>query len=1079
MFSFFNSRSSSHQRKFARSKRVTFQQLEPRQLLAAGGIATSYLADFGSEGWSYSYNAGRADLLNQRGSLTALTNTNGTYSADDRDASARSLFLNKLGGHPGDPQFVARGNTVRGNSADRYAIATWTVPESGYYEIADSRLEVPNARSNGVDYRVYVNNQPPITVGVAQEARISYFDSRLGFLSKGDSVGVAFGANGNAAFDYFRVDFNIVRNDRLLQTVAQLDDAFAGVPTSRSDWRLLWNAPDQWRPGQNATSRTSLATGGIDQPTKFQPLQRATSDPVWTADGNLLPDGRPDRYLKLSGAPLQHPDLPNRKLFAGHPGEGFGNSKVLQDRFVIAEFTVPQSGFYAVNQSLFDLAHRSSGVEVVVGTSAQPTLFRKTIRSSGLTSSAFDVDLGNLTRGDKIYVAFGAGGFHTSDRFETNFDIVRVLPREQPLRQLAPPQATLFANQIEGIRPNDRQNDYEGIKTLLDRAAEIASVAEHDAPVRVVFQPGIYNIKIPEGVKQRALFEYSNISGLVIEGGGAQFFVESPLVGLFTLSKSSDVIFRNFQVDYVERSSTGNRISTDTYRATTLSQGRVVGVPNFSDNSIVVRFDPAVTVAPNREFFSRSASPQLFATLVDPAVPGRLKFDTDHFISVDRRRSGVQLTHTDYRVVFDQPEQLHQIAANDRIVFHRRTNAAVFSFFAGQSRLNSPSSTEFNGSQDVTLSNVTAWSSPGTFVSSIGTQRLNVINSRVLIRNGRWRSISADALHIQSSREGAWTEDSYFAGGADDAANFYTLPLAINQRLFNPREMIVTAVANAQKSNINRGLFKVGDRLQFFDPVKGEIIQEARIEKIGPGVLRDGVTMTKLTFDQAITREAKIYTENDIEKFGDDTQIFNRDLSKNFLVQETQFRNSRRYGTFLMAENVQLVDNTYAGLSDAAIAGHNEAGWPLGNLPGDILIQNNRFNRIGFSREFLSQGYATGVVSFQLDRNRRGLQFGRQTVDRLADDIGNLVISDNTFRLWGKAAISIRNSRHVTIENNRIFWYGADGKSTPLSPIEVKYSSAVSVRGTAFVKSNRTSLDNFFATEGNGDGNVLEPPVRL
>ena len=1037
--------------------------------MAADGVVASYQSDFGGEGWSYAYNVGEEALQSNGSRLAALSIFNGAYRVDGGSAANRYLFLNKFGGHPGDAQNA-------GNTTDRYAVVTWQVPESGYYEIADSRLEVPNGSGDGVEFRVYVNNESPVTTGIAGPSRISYFDSRLGFLRKGDSVRIAYGANGNSSFDYFKTDFNFVRNNDLLQTVGGFGDAFAQDSFGSLNWRLLWNAPDGWQPGSNFNTRAPLATGGIDQPENYRPLVQVAGEQVWTADGNVQPDGNPDRFLALSGTPVRHPDLVGKPLFAGHPGSGYGSSTVLEDRFAIAEFAVSQSGVYAINDSYFNLDEKSSGVEVVVGTSKDPASFRSTITSSGLADSWFDVSLGPLTRGDKIYVAFGAGGFHNSDRFAANFDVVRVLPRELPLRDLGAPRVAFFAKNIEGLRTNDRQNDYWGLKALLDQATAAATASDDDGPVKVVLQPGIYNLTAPQGFSGRSLFSFFNVSGLEIEGNGAKIYMESPLVGLFTLFQSSDVIFRNFEVDYVQRYVPGVSVDRDIYRATTISQGKVIGSPNFSDNSIVVRFDPNVTVAPDKLFFNRAANPQLFASILDPNVAGRTKFDTDHYIPLDRNLSGQQLSATDYKIVFERPSQLEQVAANDRIAFQRRTNSAIFSFFANEPLLNSTASPVFLGSQDVTVSNVTAWSSPGTFVSSIGTKRLNVINSRVSVRAGRWRSISADALHIQSSREGAWIENSDFAGGADDASNFYTLPLAINQRLLNAREMVVTAVNTNEKSSVNRALFKTGDRLQFFDPVKGEIIQEARIANVGRAIKRDGVTMVKLTFDQPIDSSAKVYNESDVERFGDDTQIFNRDLSKNVLVQGSQFRNSRRYGTFLMSENVQLVDNLYSGLSDAAIAGHNEAGWPLGNLPSDVLIQNNRFNSVGFSREYLTSDYARGVISFQIDRNRLGREFGRQVVDRLSAGISNLDIRDNTFRLWGKAAISVRNAQNVTVEGNRIYWYGADGESRPLSPVEVKYSSDVRVTGTSFLKSNRTEIDNFFATEGNGEGNALETP---
>ncbi len=1043
--------------------------------MSADGVVASYSQDFGTDGWSYSFNAGSQVLQSDGGNLTALSNVDGTYKVPVEHPSSRFLFLNKYGGHPGV------GSDDAGRNPNRYAVVTWQVPESGYYEIADSRIEVPNGSGDGVTFRVYVNNDAPLASGIASPARISYFDSRLGFLSKGDSVRIAYGANGNDLFDYFTTDFSFVRNDKLLQNFGSLGDAFAqessaGSKSGSSNWRLLWNAPNNWHPVGNSVALPQLTSGGIDQSENFRPLSQVAGSPFWTADGDLQPSGVLDDYLRFSADPVTHPDAPGRRLFAGHPGTGYGSASVYQDRFAITEFTVPQSGIYAIDNSLFSLDERSSGVEVVVGTSANPAAFRTNITASGLVESEFDVGLGALSKGDKIYVAFGAGGFHNWDNFAANFDVVRVLPRELPLRQLPAPQVTFYASNIEGLHTNDRANDYWGLKSLFDQAALAAASSDSDAPVRVVLQSGIYNIQAPSGFPQRSLFNFTNVHGLEIEGNGAQLFVESPLAGLFTITGSSDVILKNFGVDYVERYIYSDKtFEQDVYRATTFSQATVIGSPNFSDNSIVVRFDPSVTVAPDREFFSEAASPQMFASLLDPNVPGRTKFNTDHFIEINRQQSGIQLSVTDYKIVFEDPAELLQVAANDRIAFQRRANTAIFSVFADE-QADSNAPPVFNGSHDVTVSNVTAWSSPGTFISSIGTERLNVINSRVSIREGRWRSLSADALHVQSSREGAWVENSDFVGGADDVSNFYTLPLVINQRLLNTREMIVTAVTLDEILNINRDLYQAGDRLQFFDPVKGEIIQEARIATVGRTIERGGVKMLKLTFDQPIDSAARAYIQSDVERFGDDTQIFNRDLSKNFMVQGSQFRNTRRYGTFLMAENVQILDSLYSGLSDAAIAGHNEASWPLGNLPNDVLIQNNRFNGIGFSREYLSQDYATGVISFQIDSTQLGREFGRQVVDRLNFGVTNLAILDNTFRLWGKAAISVRNAHNVTVDGNRIYWYGADGERSPLSPIEVSYSSDVQVTGTSFLKSNRTDVDNFFATEGNGEGNELETP---
>ena len=167
---FFSRTIESNRKKRKRTKAhlLKFERFEPRHLMAADGVVASYGSDFGSQGWTYTYNVGGQELQSNGGNLTALTNINGNYSVPNGDPSSRFLFLNQVGGHPGAPQSDATGNTV-----DQYAVVTWEVPESGYYEIADSRLEVPNGSGDGVEFRVYVNNDAPVTTGTVSYTHLT------------------------------------------------------------------------------------------------------------------------------------------------------------------------------------------------------------------------------------------------------------------------------------------------------------------------------------------------------------------------------------------------------------------------------------------------------------------------------------------------------------------------------------------------------------------------------------------------------------------------------------------------------------------------------------------------------------------------------------------------------------------------------------------------------------------------------------------------------------------------------------------------------------------------------------------
>ena len=159
-----------------------------------------------------------------------------------------------------------------------------------------------------------------------------------------------------------------------------------------------------------------------------------------------------------------------------------------------------------------------------------------------------------------------------------------------------------------------------------------------------------------------------------------------------------------------------------------------------------------------------------------------------------------------------------------------------------------------------------------------------------------------------------------------------------------------------------------------------------------------------------------------IEGYGNDTLVFNISINQGFVVQDSVLADSRRYGNFVMASNVNLVDNIYQGLPVQAIAGHSELAWPLGAHPRDVLVQGNEFRDIGFSADYLNDQYYQGAVSFFMDRSiENGVTEESAFVDSFAEEIEDIQIRDNVFEDWSKRAIVVRNANRVTIEDNEIF----------------------------------------------------------
>ena len=987
----------------ASNQSSSYGKLEPRQLLAAttsvpSEIVANYSADFGNAEFSYQTNIGQ--LHDAETTLVPISSS-----------SDPILQLRSNGGHPGLGKL--NGQSV---SYDRFAIVSYEVQTSGYYEITDSFLALTNQRSNGVEFRVFVNNEQAIYSNVAQDNGRFYFDTRIGFVAKGEQIHVAFGADSDAVYDNFNADFSITRFAGREQLVGNYRTDFDRANnTNRTNWRYLWNAP----------ANSNHSTGSIDDPASFESLRLTANQKRRPLNAGAA--------VNLSAGHL------NLSRTGGHPGQGYATNSQSQDRYAIAAFDIEHSGFYAITDSFLNLlANTDDGLEVVVSTSANDRSFRTTF-TANQSGQDFDVSLGNLSKGDTVFVAFGARGNHVRDSFKTDFSIIRILPREAPLRSISVADQNVIYAADFGAVANDRIDDYDAITNAIAAAVKI------EGPVKLQFAPGIYNID-QRNVSRTALFVINQRDDFVLAGHGAKFFISNPATSFLHVFDSERVVLQDFEVDYVERYSESATPANDGYRAITFSQGIIESVDAIG-NSIVLRVDPAVSVEPNEEFFDSGTNPRGTGYAIDRDVVGRLKAGSKlRYLPI----YGKQFPASNrYKIYLIDAEGLE---AGDRFVLQRRGQHNVIGIF--------------RDSNQVTLSNVVASSAPATFVSATRSSHINILNSHAKIKAGRYKGVNADAIHIQDNRENVWVEDSTFSGVGDDVSNLYSLPSTI-VKINAPNQLDLATVNFSRIASSYDQRYQPGDKVLFYDPIQGTAMREARVvssETIRGDANANFQFVNRVTFDQPIGG-AVVANGNDgtVLRYRNDIQVFNRDLSKNGLIQNSGLGNSRRYGTFLMAENVQIVDSVYSGFQDSAIAAHNQTSWPLGNIPRDILVQNNDFNINGFGEEYLSDVNIRAVVSFKLDRYRDLVVQGHSHL------ISNLTIANNRFRTWGKTALSVRNAQNVSVTDNE-FYFGVQGNGSEAKyAIEVAFTTNARVNKSKMLGTKETNSENFINDFGNID----------
>ena len=1024
---------------------AAYESLESRTLLAS--LVASFGNDFPlpgelpGDGWQYQWNApeggdsttGSIDDPTTKFVPLQFTGTGTSWTPDGdlipgNHPLSAYLRLSAHGGHPG----VGDGHII--SEVARFAIASFTVEESGFYEITNSFIGLnpfhPLALTDGVEFRVFINHESPLESGVVDKNSRAYFDTTLGFLTAGDSIHVAFGASGNQTSDYFTTDFDIERDADREQTVGNFGDDFLTTNPGEFGWNYYWNAPDGWTGGESTGNKL---TGAIGDPANYLPLEFAGSH--WTADGDLSGlNSAPDYFLRF------HPR-------GGHVGSGFQNP-AFHDRFAIAAYTVEHSGMYGIANSFVSVADASlDGIEVLIHVENRSPLSELPLVVEGGQTIKFDSRLGYLQKGDTVYVGFGANHSHSFDNFKTDFSIVRILPRAAPDLGLLDHDGEIVSVNVarfgDGAAiPDDNLDDWKAIKNALTYAQATGAKEIH-------FDQGTYNLSSNGLEDLKPLFAITRINGLLINGNDSTLIVDDYTRPLFYTHGSSDIIFKDLTIDYAELVPARGGEANELYKPLTFTQG-VISDLDRNNNTFTLTVNTDAFVAPDVSFESPNSEGWGYA--VNRNINGRLKQGTDWHYRTLSVEPGETSTRFDIAV-----HHTNGLANGDRYVMQRRHNVAMFG--------------NYTGSRNISLVNVTAYAAPSVFISSVYSDSINVIDSHVVIRpddwpetpnTQRWKSINADGVHIQSNRIGAWVEDSTFSGTGDDVMNFYTRPMTVHEIVSETEFTLATIIPKAI-TNLPSQAIQVGDQLTFFNPVEGHVIKEVRVIAVNETMLPDPATPNRLVRMQTVTLDQPVQNVVQGSHLGpggylNDTTVFNHHAMQGSLVQDNLISNARRYGNYLMTSNVQLIDNVYEGLSDEAIAANNEPSWPLGPFSHDVLIQGNQFINNGFSDRFLNDTFHTGTVTFKTARyvNPGNPNNESQRPDHLVDAhdyvFKNIQILDNVFYHWNKSAISIRNAENVVVAGNSVSaGISTNAAGEPDSPFDIHFAKNVVLENNAYV----------------------------
>lgn len=174
-------------------------------------------------GWQYLWNSPAGWSVGSSGDLKSgsiaarsayrpLVSNGEFWTADGDSAGGNNdpsgfIRISDTGGHVGQSAAAA-------GERDRYAIVAYTVDADGLYAIENSYVNMVTESGDGVELLVFPGESEAILRRTVTSVSSSDFDLEIGFLSAGQTIYVAVGPSGNASFDSFEYDFEIVRYPR-------------------------------------------------------------------------------------------------------------------------------------------------------------------------------------------------------------------------------------------------------------------------------------------------------------------------------------------------------------------------------------------------------------------------------------------------------------------------------------------------------------------------------------------------------------------------------------------------------------------------------------------------------------------------------------------------------------------------------------------------------------------------------------------------------------------------------------------------------------------------------------------------
>ncbi len=497
----------------------------------------------------------------------------------------------------------------------------------------------------------------------------------------------------------------------------------------------------------------------------------------------------------------------------------------------------------------------------------------------------------------------------------------------------------------------------------------IAAAKEAGSGSVVQLDSGVYRVAASEEGRSNTVFQIDHVKDFTIQGNvDTEIIVTQPRAACFVSHGSDNFFIKNLTIDYDPPPFTQGIVKEVNKEAGWFALDIAAGFPTLSE-----------------PWFAEAPVPFGRWGMIFDKTERRLKSGAPDFIFIPEWEHHEERVYRIFPVP-DQVSRLDHMEPGDRFVHMARGGGGTL-FFAGCSNSG--------------VENVVVHTSPALVLGSQASDRIIAKGLKILFREGtdRLLTANADGVHVQQNIRGPIIEDCLFEGMADDSVNLYYYPNTVSEIIDDTSVKVVGG-----------GHVNPGDLLQFFESYEGRVLGNARV--ISSQRTLDGGIV--ITYDALVEGMEAGQMQGAVagHEGREGTTVFNLSrCNRGFVIRNNTFRLHRRHGMMIKSPNGLIEGNLIDRVAGNGIVIGNDADWPEGVIPNDVLVQYNEIRDVGYSMWY---GESPTGAAIQVQGMKRGHQLAE---DRLTH---NITLIGNRFVNPPGAALLVGSAVDVDFIDNEV-----------------------------------------------------------